>query len=661
MKNWHTYLMEENSLIDERYFVYKGGPKPAPGAGESAERAGQKPGEKEKPATLDDVKKKLESAKGTMKKLREQYSEQIKKNPDKFKKAIAKFTALDKKIQIIDKKIQDIEKQKGEKKQDVINQVNTQVDDLIFQITGEMPAQTVSLSQAPEKAPKSGEKAPKPSERARESVDKLGGLKNKLGKLLDSVYDNTKEFQEVRGQMDKAIGEILTEMQIDLNHVQRTQYIDLPGGYRMSVQKWTVNQDKMPNAIIYKGKDLMCYRDYGVLRKGDLRNMDSASRTAQIVKCLDQFPKSFRVANGAFQITNQDNFVLMGIDFAKFSRQDKPWTARLASCRISYNPADKLVVIQPRGLTYKVVFNPGNTNKISFIKEGSSKPDVWDMQQWVEKPKDQKARLETEARQKAEKQKAAKEKKRAEEKKRLQEALLRADREQAQREIKEIKEIKEKVNKFVNPEFKKLVKAGDKPNSFTVQAEKNDKKGLSLINNTPIHKLLALDKSKTEVVMLTIKGAKGKPDRKAMYYPGQKTAYEVDSKGKQTNNRVKFYNGDTISLDFKKPEAKDYANLNRDKKVHSPERIEGFRAFKELKESVQKFEKLKGTLKDLNLKPLEKYKSASYDPKKILTGENWTRDKVAKLGYKKATEIVKMETSVIDKGIDKKGSKPNDG
>jgi len=245
------------------------------------------------------------------------------------------------------------------------------------------------------------------------------------------------------------------------------------------------------------------------------------------------------------------------------------------------------------------------------------------------------------------------------EKKRQEEARGKAEKARAQKEAKRM--LRGRVNKLINPKFKNLVKASeDDPKSFTVKAGEKDKKGLNLINNTPIHKLLALEKSKTEVILITIKGAPGKPPRKAMYYPGQKTAYEVNSKGKQTNNRIKFYNGDTISLNFKEPEANDYANLNMDKdknRVFPVERIEASKLFTQLKENVMRFKEKGGKLSDLNLKPLRKYIKEGYNPKIILTGKNWAEFSVKKLGYKKAMEILKTELTVIKAGLVKLSQK----
>ena len=85
----------------------------------------------------------------------------------------------------------------------------------------------------------------------------------------------------------------------------------------------------------------------------------------------------------------------------------------------------------------------------------------------------------------------------------------------------------------------------------------------------------------------------------------------------------------------------------------SPERIEGDMVAKKLSRSILKFKKLGGKVSDLNLKPLEKYKSKYYDPAQILTMKNWNKKNLNKLGYKRAIEILKVEMKVISEGLNR--------
>lgn len=649
MKNWHKYLMGENSLFAERYFVYMGGEKtPQPKAPEAAKG---KPGEGEKPPTLEDVKKKIAKLKDDINQAKEKYRGAAGKSE--------KLKALNKKITEIEKKLKDIEKAGAQKKQEIITAVNNQLDSIINQMPGQKKIKRIKAQPVNQPKTKPAGKVEtgknKPSsnkEKAQSAVEKN---KQILSKYLDDIAKNPDKFSKLRSYINLTISTLCREMGVDLNNVKKGQFVNLPGGYRMAIHKWKNNQDKMPNAIIYKGKELVCYRDYGVLRQGN-SGMELGNRQAQMIKCLDQFPKTFTVSNNKFRVLNKENFAMLAIDITRYSAQ-KQWSENLSNCRISYNPSNKQITLVARGVPGKIVFNPSDPHNIRMVPEGKTSSKAVDISTYQESPKEKKARKNEEIKRQEKKVEQAKAKIRLEQAKRKKQ--LEADRKKIEK-----KALRDKVSKSINSKFKKLVKLGKESNSFTVKAEKNDRKGLRLINNTKIHELLSLTQNKREVVMITLKGPKG--PRKAMYYPGQKTAYEVDSKGKQTNNRVKFYNGDTITLDFKDPESKDYANLNRDKKVSSPEKIIGNELAHDLGEKIQEFKKLKGKLSDLDLKPLNKYKNIKgYDPKNILNMSNWAGKKgqelLRRIGNKKAIQILEDEFAVIHKGLVKINPVTEDG
>jgi hypothetical protein len=670
MENWHKYWRSENPLIAERSFVYMGAPNRAPGAVESKDAIGKNPDDKEQPATLDDVKAKLDTAKGNLKKIREKHGKKIENHP--------KYKAAKQKIAEIENKIQEAEKQKGEKRQEVINQTNTEVDDLLFKMTGKRPSRVKVIppgSRTPKVKPTTKPKGSPEGSKEKVPTNPKEKLSYLLGKVLDGGYDS---FQKNKGE----ITNLLKSLNIKPGRQNQSAGYDLPGGFTVGHVNWSKGEG-MPNFAIFKGGQTLCYmqdmgqgkmelsfaRELGQNeRPGYNRRMVELMKANVLLpKALSQIkahPKTKRLTFANPSALNDFKSALLIM--AKMSRLDKKagpdWEAVYGGKNIQFersgeslNGAFKIRVgnnimhfdtASPNRIGVEEPGWKGNGEKgISYRSDGD----------FLFTPKEQKQndKMDSMLKPKA-KEKPTKAKKTVDKK------ALGRDVERALGKLPD-KSLKIKVGKLVNSKFKKLIlQSKSNQKALTVKAKKNDKKGLSLIKKTPIHELLKLDTIKNEVVMLTITGASGKSPRKAMYYPGQKTAYVLDDKGKQTPNRVKFHNGDTISLDFKDPEAKDYANLNRDKnkaQVFSAERIEGREVFSEYDESVTKFGKLKGKLSDLNLNSLAKYKSASYNPKKILTGENWSKDKVKKLGYKKATEILKAEIKVIEEGGSKLAKK----
>jgi len=667
MKIWHKYLREENLLTYGRYLVYKGGLKVAPGAGESAEAGREVAGGGEKPPTLGDVNAKLESAKVLLRRIAERYGKKMREDPN-FEESRKKFAEVNKKVKEIEKKIHNLEKQKVGKRQEVIDQVNSEIDNIIRNINSKWPGEV----KVRPSAPKPVEKPKSSSEGAREKVptrpkEKLSHL---LGKVFEGGYDS---FQKHKGEIVK----ILKSLDIKPGRQDQVAWYDLPGGFSVGHVNWS-KADDMPNFAIFKDGKTICFMQDTGNGKSELmyaRELGRNERPPYNRRMVELMKYNVMLPKALAQVTNHpktkniifstpsalNDFKTALIGMAKMSKFDnKPgwdWEAMYGGKTVQFDRKGtsmdgKFRIQVGNNVMYFDTTMPNHIGLEQAGENGKKEVLYRSDSDFLFTPKEQK---QNDKRQAMLKTRRAKE----QEKKRQEEARGKAEKARAQKEAKRM--LRGRVNKLINPKFKNLVKASeDDPKSFTVKAGEKDKKGLNLINNTPIHKLLALEKSKTEVILITIKGAPGKPPRKAMYYPGQKTAYEVNSKGKQTNNRIKFYNGDTISLNFKEPEANDYANLNMDKdknRVFPVERIEASKLFTQLKENVMRFKEKGGKLSDLNLKPLRKYIKEGYNPKIILTGKNWDEFSVKKLGYKKAMEILKTELTVIKAGLVKLSQK----
>jgi hypothetical protein len=218
---------------------------------------------------------------------------------------------------------------------------------------------------------------------------------------------------------------------------------------------------------------------------------------------------------------------------------------------------------------------------------------------------------------------------------------------------------------MLNPKFKDIVKfKKDNPYEFKIDAE--GKKHINLVRNTKIHELLDLSIIKDRPLRIKIQGEKGV--RYGLYYPGQRTFYETKGEnGKQTGERIKFYNNDTITLKPAKLN-ESYIKLNNDREgITKPERLKTNIIAKEYLKVYEEFKKKNIDKSEVDLSPLKKYekKYEFYKADRVINGEvykNWPDKNIKKAGgYKKVNEILKTEISVLQKAIDIHNNPYNEG
>lgn len=585
MKTEHNYFELENSLTHERCLVYRGGPRTAPGAGESAEKAKQKPEQKETP---EQVAKRALDTIDWIDGMRD-----FLKNP-KYKK-MKKFSRFDKKLAVIQKKLVTILENNSDRKANMKKRVLSMLEE-----TASISNQVIKAYRKkfnlpePKSTPKLKQKAPtvkKSSEKSKERVP--NSPKEKLSYLLGKVLeDGAQSFAQNKNEIAK----LLKSMNIKPGEQNQAAGFNLPGGFTVGHVNWPKKAGSMPNFAIFKDGQTLCYMQDtggGKMELSFARQLSPNERPGynrrmvELIKANVLLPRALsqvkthpKTKNLIFANPSALNdFKLALLTMAKMSKLSKKagpdWEAVYGGKNIQFERSGQSLngvfkIQVGNNIMYFDTANPSHIGLEQPGKNGKKEISYWNDRNFLLSPKEQKQQdrrqsilkkrsISKAKYEKQERMTRAEKQKRVDEQKRLQK-----QREQEKRQKEQA--YRGKVSKLLNPKFKKLIsESKTDPKSFTVKADKNNKKGLRLIKNTPIHKLLNLKQSKTEVVLITIKGAPGKPERKAMYYPGQKTAYRVDAKGKQTKSRVKFHNGDTISLDFKKPEKADYANLNRDK------------------------------------------------------------------------------------------------
>lgn len=218
----------------------------------------------------------------------------------------------------------------------------------------------------------------------------------------------------------------------------------------------------------------------------------------------------------------------------------------------------------------------------------------------------------------------------------------------------------------VDQKYGKYIKNSKDPLVFTVDfGNAKNEKGKKLIDAVKIHHLFKLDELKKQgkVLLVTITDAKGKK-RFGMYYPGQKTVYELDKKGgKQTKNPLKFSNKDKFAIKVVNPtEAHFKARTSVDRKVFSPASLELYKNNLKHGKLRTEFGKLKGKLTDLDLKGLDKFKKYKpYSPQSILFGDKRLiiEQNILKThGVQILNQILKAEIAVLDAGIKKLKTKP---
>jgi hypothetical protein len=254
---------------------------------------------------------------------------------------------------------------------------------------------------------------------------------------------------------------------------------------------------------------------------------------------------------------------------------------------------------------------PGQGKGITYYRE--SKDLLLSRKDYEELRKEKEAK----AKPKAERKSRPNERTEAQKARELQQEI------RTQRTQREKKEAQDLYKGLLNNKYKSIARY-TKDNVIQIDTG-NDYRKRNLIMKTKIHELLDLEKVADRVLDITINGDNGKPVRKARYYPGQKTAYLLDRAGKQTNNRVKFYPGDRITLDFKPATKELFDKRNNHRKQETNfQDIENLRLLNKISSLIEKFKEFGGKVQDLDLSKLKKYlqekniKEKFFNPNRLL-------------------------------------------
>jgi len=322
------------------------------------------------------------------------------------------------------------------------------------------------------------------------------------------------------------------------SNLSQHEYHKLPGGYSIALYKWKQKPNEKPNAMIYKGTKLVCYRYKNALHapRGD-ESIDKGRSYAEMVKSFHLLPQMFYVEKGVMMIRNgkQNDFNKLTGDITKYCKR-ADWATTINGCDLQYTHSQGQLKIKPHGTDFHFAVRPPDTN-LTIYKGGKQVDDNLVRNETGEEKVQRAKKIKEEA---AKRKKAA---------------------EKIQKEQEKLRKAKMKMDKRVTSKYKRIVKFNEKnPYEFTVESK--NKAQDKLIRKTSITKLLNLvskGQRCNEIVMVKIKGPKG--EKEGMYYPGQKTCYEMKN-GRQTKKRLTFYKGDKMKVSFKKPNLEDYKKLN---------------------------------------------------------------------------------------------------
>ena len=647
MGNWLYHADLKKSLFLERYSVYLGaGASPGPGQNKGPE-AQKAPEAKENKDNLksnaDQLNNRIDDSLQWIEKTRDT----IKKSPYKSK---PKIKEIDKKLGEIHKKLDAIYRKAQENKSEVRKVVLQKFDEIM---TIYSKAQKVSGGkidiESPEDFAFTKEKVDK--KEGKEKVDK--NPKKRLTALVNIIENKGfSAFKKHKGEIVK----LIDDLSIKETPEDKTKFMKVGEDVRIAHVTWPKKTNVQTKFVIYKGDRIIGYAEEGANGKKELRYAqpleleESPSRNrraAEILRCNGLLEESMGQTTHSKEkkhlvFTSQkalSNLQSAIIGLGEMSASK--WQSNFGSFDVTFNRKS------PHDGVFKI--KKGDT----IIRVSSAYPDEFTIETGGKKRNVGREDLTFDK----EEQKRFDNK---QERKKVRQETIKKQRERKKQQGREKRKaqelLKKKTNKLINPEFKRLIKKTDKPNSFTVKAEKKDRRGLRLIDKTPIHKLLKLSKNEKQMITITIKGAPGKPERKALYYPGQKTAYRIDAKGNQTGERVKFYNNDTIAVDFKKPTEKAYKTLNGDTEnvILNKEAIKVRDMIYVFDSLAKTFKEKKGTVKDLNFKPLEKFKEYFASGKyKEASDKDSLRDSLGERSLKQAGKIIKVMNDIYRNGIKK--------
>ncbi|MBA4337165.1 hypothetical protein C0416_05355 [bacterium] len=456
-----------------------------------------------------------------------------------------------------------------------------------------------------------------------------------LGKVLD---EGSKAFDKY----SKEIKTLIESLNIQPGPEDKAViFDDLPGDFKIAHVKWPANSGRRPNFVVFKGDETICYtQDEGnnktslvhAQKLGPNERPDSVGRRiAEVVKGHAVLPERLSRINfkgGTDRMFFEspsalNDFKSTLLLMAKVTDLNKlSWNGIYEGGKEVHfarygNSGEGVYKIILRGdvVLYFDTKNPNQIGVQSKNKNGEKVTNYRDASTFILSPKDQK-RYEREEEIRKEREKAPA-------------PQVEQAPKVASEEVPSAPEV-ENAQEFVNEKYKSLV-ANSGKDFIKIIDGKADKKGM--VNKVKIHELLNLDSFGNQVVTVTIKGAPGKPEREGYYWPEDDTFFEIKD-GKHTTNRVKFYNGDTLSF-YSQSLPEEDAEPNKD---HIRAR-ETFSKIKKPKAVPAQTPEVKPESRAEDLS--KKVKNLSTEINELVSDLDKTQKEIAS----KKTEVAKLEVS----------------
>ncbi len=452
------------------------------------------------------------------------------------------------------------------------------------------------------------------------------------------------------------------------------------GGYTIATCGWSKHADVKPSIVVFKGEGpgVVLYkrgeynrRHFGITGWQVSRMLPAYEHTTW----TRRFAERMAANNALDKVLPQ----IKGREFTFISKQaqlmfeaalhklsiysGKSWKAAYeGGSEVHFNKATGYFkIILPQGSFYYHVGAPG-----LFIRPGTktwrsfstySAKQIRGLNRLKKRMSEDKAAAEKRAALKKRQEETARKQAEAA-KKKAAEARKKAQLERNQKQaLRETAVDRKKYGRYITDTEDPLVFSIDFGNARNEHGEK-------LIDTVKINQLFSLSElnKQSKVLLVTITDAKGNK-RYGMYYPGQKTVYQLDKKGgKQTNKPLRFSNKDKFQIQVLNPtDAHFKARTSVDRKVMSPDGIEQEKNIKTLTVLRKEFGKLKGKLSDLDLTKLDKFaRYKPYTSTSILFGEKrliLEQKVIQKYGLKVLNKILRAEITVLTEGIKKLKSK----
>lgn len=476
-----------------------------------------------------------------------------------------------------------------------------------------------------------------------------GGARLKPNEIKGNYKDLILRLQKLESGRFKDRGKILERIARDANAFKSGAKTDqvsthsLPDGYRIAAINWNKDYGHMVDRVVYRRGKVVCLRKKGVWYSHD--EMPAFTRTANVIKshsvvsdCTKRLAKVGDKNNETVRFNNTAELAAFKqslIDWAKYGNMSKMSTTTHSpaltrgNVQVFYKrrgpgSGEFMIKIQTEGLGKRTIFFDTDTGKLGLatykgVSGGKSElvSNGYEKGMVAMNKKEEAANLKKKNEAKAQKN-----------------------------VLKDQQAMKSNVNadfqKAGIAKFKKNPKNGFE---FTIEADLKKPKHKELMKKR-INQLVNLKDMTHRFAIFVIKGAKGKSPRRALFVPGQKTAYLVDKNGKMTNKRAPFYSGDTITVDYKNPTSKEFGMISGGIK----KKFEKFRKKSKLAVNVRKVAYLKKKLlefaKKKNAKathPLAMKLSAEYR-----TAYNKLKGAGDQLARAKDTYNLASKTKIVD-------------